>query len=240
MPSFLCAARLGLHAIETDVRLAADGALVCIHDDTPARMFGCERPVAEMRLDELRSLSATAGNGLSRWPREALRLPTFGEYLDICQAYDKVPFIETKGDAAVVAPVLAELRRRGLLSIAVLSSIEFDHIAEARRLDKGIFVHHIFSKPELLDVLADMGNAGLSYNYPDLDTVPEGLVGRVHAKGVKICFRAGDTPEAVARMLALGIDYIPTNGMALATWGSDLKQETYGSATVHLFAFEPV
>ena len=26
----------------------------------------------------------------------------------------------------------------------------------------------------------------------------------------------------------------------LATWGSDLKQETYGSATVHLFAFEPV
>lgn len=104
VPSFLCAARLGLHAIETDVRLAADGALVCIHDDTPARMFGCERPVAEMRLDELRSLSATAGNGLSRWPREALRLPTFGEYLDICQAYDKVPFIETKGDAAVVAP----------------------------------------------------------------------------------------------------------------------------------------
>ena len=88
-------------------------------------------------------------------------------------------------------------------------------------------------------MLADMGNAGLSYNYPDLDTVPEGLVGRVHAKGVKICFRAGDTPEAVARMLALGIDYIPTNGMALATWGSDLKQETYGSATVHLFAFEP-
>lgn len=49
VPSFLCAARLGLHAIETDVRLAADGALVCIHDDTPARMFGCERPVAEMR-----------------------------------------------------------------------------------------------------------------------------------------------------------------------------------------------
>ena len=53
----------------------------------------------------------------------------------------------------------------------------------------------------------------LSYNYPDLDAVPEGLVGRVHAKGVKICFRAGDTPEAVARMLALGLDYIPTNGM---------------------------
>ena len=25
----------------------------------------------------------------------------------------------------------------------------------------------------------------------------------------------------------------------LATWGSELKQETYGSATAHVFAFEP-
>ena len=33
----------------------------------------------------------------------------------------------------------------------------------------------------------------------------------------------------------LGIRLVP-----LATWGSDLKQETYGSATAHIFAFEPV
>ena len=25
----------------------------------------------------------------------------------------------------------------------------------------------------------------------------------------------------------------------LSTWGSELKAETYGSATVHIFAFEP-
>lgn len=87
-----------------------------------------------------------------------MRIQTFGEYLDICQAYGKVPFIETKGDVSVVAPLLAELRRRGLLSVTVLSSIGFDHFAEARRLDR-------------------------------------------------------DTPEAVARMLALGLDYIPTNVM---------------------------
>ena len=82
---------------------------------------------------------------------------------------------------------------------------------EARRLDKEIFVHHIFSKPEQLDELAAMGNAGLSYNYKDLSTVPDGLVERVHAKGVKMCLRAGDTPEAVEKMVALGLDYIPTN-----------------------------
>ena len=57
-----------------------------------------------------------------------------------------------------------------------------------------------------------MGNAGLSYNYKDRSAVPEeGLVAKVHAKGVKMCFRAGDTPETVAKMVAMGLDYIPTN-----------------------------
>ena len=217
--SFICAARLGLDAIETDVRLTADGALVCVHDDTLKRMFGIDREVSSMRLEELRKLTPIKGkekgkikvNGLKSWPKEALRIPTFAEYLDVCERYDKVPFIETKGEVAVVKPVLEEVRRRGLARVAVLSAISFDHIREARRLDKEIFVHHIFSEPPLLDELAAMGNAGLSYNYKDLAEVPEGLVGRVHAKGVKMCLRAGDTPEAVAKMRELGLDYIPTN-----------------------------
>ena len=217
--SFICAARLGLDAIETDVRLSADGALVCVHDDTLKRMFGIDRDVSSMSLEELRKLIPVKGkdkgkakvNGLKSWPKEALRIPTFAEYLDVCERYDKVPFIETKGDVAVVKPVLEEVRRRGLAKVAVLSAISFDHIREARRLDREIFVHHIFSEPELLDELSVMGNAGLSYNYKDLAEVPDGLVGRVHAKGVKMCLRAGDTPETVAKMMAMGLDYIPTN-----------------------------
>ncbi len=211
VPSFVCAARLGLHAIETDVRLAKDGALVCSHDDSLSRKFGIDATVSGLTLAELRSFASTNGNGLGRWPRESLRIPTFGEYLDICEDYDKVPFIETKGDVAVVAPVIEELRRRGLLPVAVLSSVEFGHIVEARRLDKDIFVHHIFSKPDWLDELASFGNAGLSYDYPDLNEVPAGLVERVHAKCVRMCLRAGDTPETIAKMLDLGLDYIPTN-----------------------------
>lgn len=211
LASFECAARLGLDAIETDVRLSSDGALVCVHDDTLKRMFGVDRKVSEMTLAELRELVPTKGKGLKSWPAEMLRIPTFAEYLDVCEKYGKVPFIETKGDVAVVKPVLDEVHRRGLTKAVVLSAISFDHIREARRLDKEIFVHHIFSSPDLLDELSAMGNAGLSYDYKDLATVPEGLVERVHAKGVKMCLRAGDTPEAVSKMVAIGLDYIPTN-----------------------------
>ena len=211
IPSFVCAARLGLQAIETDVRFSKDGVMVCSHDDSLKRMFGLKQKVSETVYAELKSLVPVKGNGLTVWPKEALRIPTFGEYLDVCEKYDAVPFIETKGDVAVVKPVLDEVRRRGLARVAVLSSVQFDHIREARRCDKEIFIHHIFSKPEQLDELAAMGNAGLSYNYKDLSAVPDGLVAGVHAKGVKMCLRAGDTPEAVAKMTALGLDYIPTN-----------------------------
>lgn len=211
IPSLTCAARLGLQAIETDVRFSKDGTMVCSHDDSLKRMFGLKQKVSETPYAELKTLVPVKGNGLDVWPKELLRIPTFGEYLDICERYDAVPFIETKGDVAVVKPVLDEVRRRGLTSVAVLSSVQFDHIREARRCDKEIFIHHIFSKPEQLDELAAMGNAGLSYNYKDLSTVPDGLVASVHAKGVKMCLRAGDTPDVVARMVALGLDYIPTN-----------------------------
>ena len=211
IPSFVCAARLGLQAIETDVRFSKDGKLICSHDESLKRMFGLKKKVSELDCAELRTLVPTKGNGLTSWPKELLRIPTFGEYLDVCEKYDAVPFIETKGEASVVKPVLDEVRRRGLSRVAVLSSVQFDHIREARRCDKEIFIHHIFSKPEQLDELAAMGNAGLSYNYKDLSTVPDGLVERVHAKGVKMCLRAGDTPEAVAKMTEMGLDYIPTN-----------------------------
>ena len=211
IPSFTCAARLGLQAIETDVRFSADGLLVCSHDDSLKRMFGLKQKVSATPYAELKKLVPVKGNGLDTWPKELLRIPTFGEYLDVCERYDAVPFIETKGDVAVVKPVLDEVRRRGLARVAVLSSVQFDHVREARKCDKEIFIHHIFSKPEQLDELAAMGNAGLSYNYKDLSAVPDGLVAGVHAKGVKMCLRAGDTPEAVARMVALGLDYIPTN-----------------------------
>ena len=46
IPSFTCAARLGLQAIETDVRFSADGLLVCSHDDSLKRMFGLKQKVS--------------------------------------------------------------------------------------------------------------------------------------------------------------------------------------------------
>ena len=209
LPSFEAAGQRGFWAIETDIRRTRDGVLVCCHNATTAARFDGELAVGESTYAELMALTMAKGKGLDRYAAEELKMPTFAQYLDICERYGAVPFIESK--EMVIEEIFAELRRRDLMGSAVMSSVNFEHIVEARRLDGEIFIHHIFSNVELMEQLAEMGHAGLSYNYPDLDLLPEGLIALTHARGVKVCLRAGDSIEICRRMFDLGLDYIPSN-----------------------------
>lgn len=211
--SFEEAGKRGVWAIETDVRMTRDGGMVCCHDSSTARRFGEELIIEETDLDDLMKLRISAGNHVGAYPSDCLRMPKLDEYLDICARYGAVPFIETKGTADVVEAVLRELKRRGIISKSVVSSIEFEHIEQARRLNSEVFVHHIFSSEALLPKLSKMNNAGLSYNYTNLDEVPEGLIERTHEAGVKVCLRAGDDVGTAVKMIEMGLDYIPTNTM---------------------------
>ena len=207
--SFEAAGERGFWAIETDVRKTRDGVLVCCHNATTAARFDRDLTISECTYAELMTLTMAKGNGLADYTSEELKMPTFEQYLDVCERYSAVPFIESK--EMVIEEIFSVLRRRDMMGCSVLSSVNFDHVAEARRLDRNIFIHHIFSDPERMLALAEMGNAGLSYNYPNLDLLPAGLIEETHAHGVKVCLRAGDTVETCLRMFDLGLDYIPSN-----------------------------
>lgn len=211
IPSFTRAGELGYPAIETDVRLTKDGKLICSHDASLKRMFGVDLVVEKTDFAELRKQVMIKGTKVGTYPADKLHPPTFDEYLDFCAKCDCVPFIETKGPVTVVKAVLDVLEKRGLLEVAVLSAVPIEHVREARKLNKRVFVHHIFSKPELLDEIAAMGNSGLSWDYADPSKAPKELLERTHAKGVKYCLRGADTPEVFAQQKALGCDYFPTN-----------------------------
>lgn len=192
----------------------SDGVLVCCHNSSLKKMYGEDVRIEEHPFRELSSLTLVAGNGLETYAPRLLRLPLFEEYLNICERGGCVPFIETKGN--VVEQVLRLLEKRGMTERAVLSSIEFPHIEQARAISSRIFVHHIFSDEEKMERLAAFGNSGLSYNYPVLDEVPAGLIGKTHRAGVRVCLRAGDDPGTVRRMTAMQLVYIPTNRMTNA------------------------
>ena len=205
--SFTCAGERHAWAIETDLRLTSDGEIVCIHNATTGAVFDRDLRVSEHTLAELRTL--TARPKYAEYPPETLKIPTFGEYLDLCERFGSIPFIEIKDD--VVKETVDELRRRGIEKRAVISSSDTGHLTETRKYSDGIFIHHIFSDEKSAKVMAELGNAGVAFNYPELDKVPEGFVGHIHSMGLKLCLRAGDTVGKVREMLAMGLDYIPSN-----------------------------
>ena len=138
-----------------------------------------------------------------------LRIPTFEEYLEICKKYGSVPFIELKTNIA--EETMFYVRKLGLEDRCVYSAIKFEPLECARKLSDRVFIHHIFSNEERIPRLAELGYSGMSFKIADLNDVPEGLVDRVHAAGVKICFRAADTPEILRRAIDMGTDYVPSN-----------------------------
>ncbi len=188
-------------AIETDVRKTKDGVLVCSHDPVVDTLFDGSGKICNMKWEELQKLHYKNGqNG---------RIPMFIDYLQICHDYGCIPFIETKTDD--ISDVLEVSRSIFPSERIIISSICFEHLVHVRQLDRNVFVHHIFSDEDKMIKLAQMGNAGVSLNCPIPDEVSKEQIARIHAKGLKVCLRAGDTLKDIKKMTRLGLDYIPTN-----------------------------
>lgn len=89
------------YAIETDVFLSKDGALVCVHDDNLFRLTGKNELVYNLTLKEIKSLSLLGTNQ---------KIPTLKETLSLCE--NKTPLlIEIKNQPSkkIVEKVLEEL-----------------------------------------------------------------------------------------------------------------------------------
>ncbi|NLW74686.1 MAG: hypothetical protein GX057_07360 [Clostridiales bacterium] len=209
LPAFEAAGRLGVWAIETDVHMTADRELVCFHNKKVDRLTTGQGAIADMKLTELREFHITNGNNVSAHTPDELRIPTFLEYLSVYRRYGSVAFIELKAD--IVGEALYLVRRMGLEEYCVFSSVSLERLEEARALSDKVFIHHIFSSEENIPRLVGLGYAGMSFKISDLDDVPEGLVERVHDAGLRVCFRAADTPEIMRRAIDMGVDYVPTN-----------------------------
>lgn len=209
IPAFDTAARRGVWAIETDVHSTADGQLVCFHNKKVDGLTEGEGAIADMTYAELRRLHITVGVNVEAHTPEELHIPTFSEYLTICRRYGAVAFLELK--APLAEQTLFYIRQFGLEDHCVYSSIKYEPLADVRVLSDRVFIHHIFSSEDNIPRLAEAGYAGMSFKISELDDVPDGLIERVHRAGLRICFRAADTPEAMRRAILMGCDYVPSN-----------------------------
>lgn len=212
LPGFAYAGQMGQWAIETDVRMTADGELVCCHDAEVDALFDGSGSIADMTWEALSALRMTTGNRLECFPEAILRMPRFVEYLNICRHAGSIPFIELKTDD--VEAVITTLHEKGWDDREVImSSSSLERLAETRRLAPEMFIHWIFAKEEQIGELAALGNAGLSWKIADAFSCPPEKIALAHDMGLKVCLRAADDEATVRHMVALGLDYLPSNCM---------------------------
>jgi glycerophosphoryl diester phosphodiesterase len=123
----------GADILETDLRLSAEGAFVCIHDETVDRTTNGSGTVSDMTLPEIKELSAAYNHpGF-----EAERVPTLAELTAILPP--GVPLaLELKADQFLAADVcrrlVGDLDRAGVRERTVVLSFSLARVLTVRSI----------------------------------------------------------------------------------------------------------
>lgn len=132
--AFDAAYAAGAHAIETDVRRTADGALVCVHDADLMRLAGDPRLVEALTFAELRAVLPS----VMMLDEAVLASEPLGVLLDV-----KVM------DVAILPPIMAVLAETEAIERTMLGLRAMELITAARERSETVNILAFLSDPDL-------------------------------------------------------------------------------------------
>jgi glycerophosphoryl diester phosphodiesterase len=225
LASFRRALELGADALETDVHLTADGAVVAVHDPDGARVAGVERAIARSTLDEIRGWDAgyvfVDGRGERPFVGQGHRIPTLDELLG------ELPKVTINVDLKADEPELVE---------------RFLKVVRGHRAEDRVVAASFRRGPlRRLRAAGWRGDTSLSrWEFVASWLVPRALYGRppgtraqipthvgpwsiasrrvleeLHALGLGVDYWTINDPDEARRLVALGADGIMTDDPAL-------------------------
>jgi glycerophosphoryl diester phosphodiesterase len=223
--SFQRALELGADALETDVHLTADGAVVAIHDPDGARVAGSRQTVAASTLAEVKAWDAGTvfvdGRGERPFVGQGHRVPTLDEILG------ELPKVRVNVDLKASAPELAErfleiVRRHDAEQRVVAASF---HRGPLRRLRAaGWRGEYSLARMEFVAAwlvpraLTQKSPPGARAQIPThagpFSISTRRFVEKLHALGLKIDYWTINDPDEAKRLVALGADGIMTDDPA--------------------------
>lgn len=194
--SFLHAERAGMDAIELDLHLSKDGALVVMHDAELDRTTDGTGPIADRTLAELRELDAGRGE----------RVPVFEEVLDAVGS----PLQAEIKDVAAARALAEVMRRRQLVGRVEVSSFHDEAVAEICALVPGVRTVLIASRwgADVVDRAVAVGADSLALNIRRLTLE---VVERAHEAGLGVIGWVVNTPDQLRLVRALGLDGATTD-----------------------------
>jgi glycerophosphoryl diester phosphodiesterase len=199
--SFGKALELGVDAIEFDVRKTKDEQLVVIHDADVKRTTNGKGLVADLTLEEIKSLRTEKGE----------KIPTLEEALDFIDSKART-LIELK-EQGTEEKVLQALRSRKLEKNAVIISFLEGALEKTRQLDKDIETGLIYAKhphPEKTALELKANYLVALYRFTHTANVE-----KAHKAGLKIIVWTVNIKEEAEEYMKKGVDGIATDNPAI-------------------------
>lgn len=227
LAAFELAASLGADAIETDVRLTADGVVAVVHDGATDRTTGVPGTVEGRRFADLAALDAGAtftpdGGRTFPWRGRGVAIPSLAEAL---RRHPRLRFnVEAKSPDPRLADELARtLRDAGAVDRVCVGAADDVQSARLRALLPDA-CHFLPERAATCHVLAARGRMAPEacpggFDVADLPLrTDEGLlvvdpvtVAHFHARGMAVFAWTVDAEEDMRALLALGVRGIMTD-----------------------------
>lgn len=210
LPAFEAALAAGADALELDVHMAADGALVVIHDPALGRTTNGRGFVGAHTLADLRRLDAGAWFG----PAFAgTAVPTLEEVVALARGRARL-FVEIKGGSdfypGIESAVIRCLEEGGALREAVVASFDHPALLAVRSAAPGAeTVALLEGRPADPGGLAAAARAGgLALEHRLITARERALTAAV---GLRLYAWTVDEEARMRRLVGLGLDGIITN-----------------------------
>jgi D-psicose/D-tagatose/L-ribulose 3-epimerase len=228
----------GADYVEIDVHRSADGVFVVLHDDTVDRTTNGHGLVYETSSRDLFELDAGS------WFDPAFaseRLITLEQFLDWVQQHEGLgAMIETKpyGTGADVARAIMQSAAR---SQTCLVSFLPEELRAAKTVDPDLQCYLLFDDRPGKDIVELILEFGLDGADVEWSWMNEDFVDRMHEAGLAVIGSTADEPEAIARLVRLGADFVDTNRprAAVAARDANAAAYRYGPAAKDQHAADP-
>ncbi|BAJ33023.1 putative glycerophosphoryl diester phosphodiesterase [Kitasatospora setae KM-6054] len=202
LPAVSAALAAGADAVEVDVQLTRDEVPVLLHDRTLERLWGDQRQIGRVTLDELAEVASPG-----------LRIPTLAEALQAVAATEGARLMIDLDDSGPAAATWQAVSDLGMADRVAFCGPVVAMLA-VRELDADAEISLTWNRLQLPKqrLLAELGP---SYLNPPFGLVDERLVASVHDAGLGLATWTVDLRRTMRRMLALGVDSLTSNRITL-------------------------
>ena len=221
MAAFRAGIAAGAQAIELDVHLTKDGALVVMHDPNVSTTTDGSGTIASLTLAEIKKLNAAARSNTTK---DAQEVPTLDQPLALAASSKVDVYIEIKVPPTgrypgIEAKVAQAIKQAGMAGRVMVISFDLPTLQAVKAADSSLPTGWLMQRSTVpaeakvsAQALADLAkksgvdNLGISRDYLSAE-----IVQAAHDKGLTVGVWTVDDPAEMRQFAAWGVDAITSN-----------------------------